>query len=61
MADLNTRINDLATAIGTDMKGKVDKVSGKTLSTNDYTNEDKEKINNIVDKSTAIAYAIALG
>lgn len=29
------------------MSGKVDKVHGKTLSTNDYTDEDKEKVNNI--------------
>ena len=29
------------------MGGKVDKVKGKSLSTNDYTTEDKEKVNNI--------------
>ena len=27
--------------------GKVDKERGKGLSTNDFTNEDKEKVNNI--------------
>ena len=29
------------------MGGKVDKVKGKGLSTNDYTEEDKEKLDNI--------------
>ena len=29
------------------MSGKVDKIHGKGLSTNDYTTEDKEKLNNI--------------
>jgi hypothetical protein len=28
----------------TDISGKVDKISGKALSTNDYTNEDKAKV-----------------
>ena len=30
-----------------DLTGKVDKISGKVLSTNDYTNEDKEKLDAI--------------
>ena len=30
------------------MGGKVDKVKGKGLSTNDYTEEDKQKLENIV-------------
>lgn len=29
------------------MGGKVDKVKGKGLSTNDYTSEDKEKVNSL--------------
>ena len=29
------------------MGGKVDKVKGKGLSTNDYTTEDKEKVDNL--------------
>ena len=29
------------------MGGKVDKVKGKGLSTNDYTSEDKEKVDNL--------------
>lgn len=33
---------------------KVDKVDGKGLSTNDYTNEDKEKLNNIEDDANKI-------
>ena len=38
-----------------DISGKVDKVSGKGLSTNDFTNADKTKLNNIVlSPSTAI-------
>ena len=33
--------------IDTTLFNKVDKVSGKALSTNDYTNEDKEKLNKL--------------
>ena len=29
------------------MSGKVDKVKGKCLSSNDYTSEDKEKVDNL--------------
>ncbi len=35
---------NFATTIATQMGGKVDKVEGKGLSTNDYTNEDKTKL-----------------
>ena len=34
----------------TTWNNKVDKINGKVLSTNDYTNEDKDKIANILDK-----------
>lgn len=33
--------------INTELSGKVDKVEGKQLSTNDFTNEDKNKLNSI--------------
>lgn len=33
--------------LGTTLQGKVDKVEGKDLSTNDYTNEDKSKLEHI--------------
>ena len=33
------------------LKDKVDKVDGKGLSSNDYTNEDKQKLNNIADQA----------
>lgn len=35
------------------MGGKVDKVKGKGLSTNDYTAEDKEKVDNLISISNA--------
>lgn len=38
---------NFATTIATELGNKVDKVEGKGLSTNDYTNEEKEKLNNI--------------
>lgn len=34
------------------LNGKVDKVSGKGLSTNDFTNEYKDKVDNSVDRAT---------
>ena len=34
------------------LNGKVDKVSGKGLSTNDFTNEYKDKVDNSVDRTT---------
>ena len=38
---------NFATTIATQIGGKVDKVDGKGLSTNDYTNEDKAKLDGI--------------
>ena len=38
---------NFATTIATQIGGKVDKVGGKGLSTNDYTNEDKAKLDGI--------------
>lgn len=53
---LNT-LNELATALGndpnfattitTEISKKIDKEDGKGLSTNDYTNEDKQKLTNL--------------
>lgn len=40
---------------------KVDKVDGKQLSTNDYTNEEKEKLNNLENYTLPAASADALG
>ena len=37
----------LASALNTTINNKVDKVSGKGLSTNDYTTADKNKLNNM--------------
>ena len=36
--------------IDTNLFNKVDKVTGKSLSTNDYTNEDKQKVSTISNK-----------
>lgn len=41
-----TGLTRLATIIKDKLSTKVDKVSGKDLSTNDYTNEEKEKLAN---------------
>lgn len=45
---LGARLLALAQAVGNDFKAlfndKVDKVSGKVLSSNDYTTEDKEQL-----------------
>ena len=38
---------NFATTVATEIGKKVDKVDGKGLSTNDYTDEEKEKLNNI--------------
>jgi hypothetical protein len=43
-SDMNKPIS---TAVQTALNGKVDKISGKGLSTNDYTNEDKSKLASI--------------
>lgn len=40
-----------AKAVYTGLNGKVDKVSGKTLSTNDYTNAEKSKLAGIADSA----------
>mgnify|MGYP004648119489 CR=1 FL=1 len=45
---LQSSVNDKSNEINQlkeGLTGKVDKISGKVLSTNDYTNEDKEKLN----------------
>lgn len=42
---------DLGAANANDLKNKVDKVAGKGLSTNDFTNADKVKLNNSVSAS----------
>lgn len=40
-------INNNFDIIDTTLSNKVDKISGKSLSTNDYTNEEKNKLNNL--------------
>ena len=44
----------LVSLIKEKLNTKVDKVEGKTLSTNDYTDEEKDKLNNIVDNSNVV-------
>lgn len=46
---LKSLITELTTTVG----NKVDKVSGKGLSTNDYTTEEKNKLNSITTNATA--------
>ena len=42
-------IDNSISSINTDLEGKVDKVAGKGLSTNDYTLEDKNKLDGITE------------
>lgn len=55
---LSARITSLAEAIGADIKalvaGKVDKVDGKALSANDYTDDDKAKLGSINPEVVAV-------
>ena len=44
---VETEYNKVWGKVKSIMGGKVDKVKGKGLSTNDYTSEDKEKVNNL--------------
>jgi len=43
----DARILDLASAMDTALDGKVDKVTGKDLSSNDYTTTEKDKLSGI--------------
>ena len=66
MADLNSRINALATAVGTDMKGKANvnhthTAAQITEDTNNRFVTDAEKAAWNSSDSKPIAYAIALG
>ena len=45
-----SNLNDNADVIDRTLFNKVDKVNGKALSTNDYTNADKQKVNTIDNK-----------
>lgn len=45
-----SNLNDNADIIDTTLFNKVDKVNGKALSTNDYTDADKQKVNTIDNK-----------
>lgn len=48
--------SDLASSVIPDISGKVDKVTGKGLSTNDYTNEDKTLLNDLEPRVEALEY-----
>jgi hypothetical protein len=49
-------INNIAHAVIENEKNKVDKVKGKDLSSNDYTNEDKEKLKNLQNYDDTCVY-----
>lgn len=51
LATAITEHQDVATALDAAITNKVDKIDGKGLSTNDYTDEDKEKLSNIENVS----------
>ena len=57
IAELDTWLNLSDYALKTDLNKKVDKVDGKGLSTNDFTNEEKEKLDSIdLSKYSTIEY-----
>ena len=47
MSAFRTSIEQIANWSNNKLSSKVDKVDGKALSTNDYTQTDKEKVNNM--------------
>lgn len=51
LATAITEHQDVATALDAAIANKVDKIDGKGLSTNDYTDEDKEKLSNVENVS----------
>ena len=62
-ADLPTKLSDLTDDVGyltahQDISGKVDKVTGKGLSTNDFTTAYKTKIDNLIIATTTETQAI---
>ena len=44
---VNTELNDLKSDVNTELDGKVDKIAGKGLSANDFTDADKTKLDGI--------------
>jgi hypothetical protein len=57
ISELDTWLNLSDYAMKTDLNKKVDKVDGKGLSTNDFTNEEKEKLASIdLSKYATIEY-----
>lgn len=51
----------LAAALVTELEGKVDKVEGKGLSTNDYTDEEKAKLDGIAEGATKVEASLTEG
>ena len=56
----NKNIDELLNELIKIQENKVDKVEGKGLSTNDFTNEDKEKLNSIIADPNNITIDTAL-
>jgi hypothetical protein len=48
----NVTFTNYQNVVSTDLSNKVDKITGKALSTNDFTNDDKSKIDTIVTNGT---------
>ena len=55
---VNANNSSVKVPIGELIDDKVDKVSGKQLSTNDYTNEEKQKLADIQDDMLMITYGV---
>ncbi len=53
-SNISNAVNDVNSNIQNKLLGKVDKVSGKGLSSNDYTDEDKKWVKTIAPMSTVI-------
>lgn len=57
----DTEIKSQITTLTSSIENKVDKVSGKDLSTNDYTTEEKEKLAGITEGATKVAQSSTNG
>ena len=57
-SDLSTDVQESLNKADTELAKKVDKVDGKGLSTNDYTTEEKNKLENITEYTESEIQAI---
>lgn len=59
---IKTYVNETLTVeLDTALSTKVDKITGKSLSTNDYTTAEKSKLANIADNATKVIVTVGTG